>query len=106
MKIHILGICGTFMGGLARILSESNHDISGSDVTFYPPMSDQLDDLGINLTHGYAAKDLTGADLYIIGNALSRGNESVEYILEKKLNFTSGPAMLGDVLKDKNVLAV
>ena len=106
MKIHILGICGTFMGGLARILSELNHDISGSDIAFYPPMSDQLDDLGINLTHGYAAKDLPGADLYIIGNALSRGNESVEYILEKKLNFTSGPAMLGNVLKDKNVLAV
>jgi len=94
------------MGGLARILSESDHDISGSDVAFYPPMSDQLNDLGINLTHGYAAKDLPGADLYIIGNALSRGNESVEYILEKKLNFTSGPAMLGNVLKDKNVLAV
>lgn len=106
MKIHILGICGTFMGGLARILSESDHDISGSDVAFYPPMSDQLNDLGINLTHGYAAKDLPGADLYIIGNALSRGNESVEYILEKKLNFTSGPAMLGNILKDKNVLAV
>jgi len=69
-------------------------------------MSDQLNDLGINLTHGYVAKDLPGADLYIIGNALSRGNESVEYILEKKLNFTSGPAMLGNVLKDKNVLAV
>ena len=79
------------MGGLARILSESDHDISGSDVAFYPPMSDQLNDLGINLTSGYAAKDLPGADLYIIGNALSRGNESVEYILEKKLNFTSGP---------------
>ena len=94
------------MGGLARILSESDHDISGSDVAFYPPMSDQLNDLGINLTSGYAAKDLPGADLYIIGNALSRGNESVEYILEKKLNFTSGPAMLGNVLKDKNVLAV
>ena len=94
------------MGGLARILSESDHDISGSDVAFYPPMSDQLNDLGINLTHGYAAKDLPGADLYIIGNALSRGNESVEHILEKKLNFTSGPAMLGNVLKDKNVLAV
>ena len=94
------------MGGLARILSESDHDISGSDVAFYPPMSDQLNDLGINLTSGYAAKDLPGADLYIIGNALSRGNESVEYILEKKLNFTSGPAMLGNILKDKNVLAV
>ncbi len=94
------------MGGLARILSESDHDISGSDVAFYPPMSDQLNDLGINLTSGYAAKDLPGADLYIIGNALSRGNESVEYILQKKLNFTSGPAMLGNVLKDKNVLAV
>jgi UDP-N-acetylmuramate: L-alanyl-gamma-D-glutamyl-meso-diaminopimelate ligase len=106
MIIHILGICGTFMGGLARILSELDHDISGSDVAFYPPMSDQLNDLGINLTHGYAAKDLPSADLYIIGNALSRGNESVEYILENKLNFTSGPAMLGNVLKDKNVLAV
>lgn len=64
MKIHILGICGTFMGGLARILSESDHDISGSDVAFYPPMSDQLNDLGINLTSGYLIINTYGQKIY------------------------------------------
>jgi len=106
MRIHILGICGTFMGGLAQILKESGHDISGSDTQFYPPMSDYLDNLGIDMIKGYSKDTLPEADLYVIGNALSRGNECVELILDTKLPFKSGPQMLGDILKEKRVFAV
>ena len=72
MKIHILGICGTFMGGLAQILVEKGHEVSGSDKQFYPPMSDQLDSLGVEMIRGYEESSLPSADLYVIGNALSR----------------------------------
>ena len=106
MKIHILGICGTFMGGLAQILQESGHEVSGTDLQFYPPMSDQLNSMGITLISGYESSNLPKADLYVIGNALSRGNESVEYILNEKLPFKSGPEILGEILKEKNVIAV
>jgi UDP-N-acetylmuramate: L-alanyl-gamma-D-glutamyl-meso-diaminopimelate ligase len=106
MRIHILGICGTFMGGLAQILKESGHDISGSDAQFYPPMSDHLDDLGIDMIKGYSKDTLPKADLYVIGNALSRGNECVEFILDTKLPFKSGPQILGDILEEKRVFAV
>ena len=106
MRIHILGICGTFMGGLAQILKESGHDISGSDAQFYPPMSDHLDNLGIDMIRGYSKDTLPKADLYVIGNALSRGNECVEFILDTKLPFKSGPQMLGDILENKRVFAV
>jgi UDP-N-acetylmuramate: L-alanyl-gamma-D-glutamyl-meso-diaminopimelate ligase len=106
MRIHILGICGTFMGGLAQILKESGHDISGSDAQFYPPMSDHLDNLGIDMIRGYSKYKLPKADLYVIGNALSRGNECVEFILDTKLPFKSGPQMLGDILENKRVFAV
>jgi UDP-N-acetylmuramate: L-alanyl-gamma-D-glutamyl-meso-diaminopimelate ligase len=106
MRIHILGICGTFMGGLAQILKESGHDISGSDAQFYPPMSDHLDNLGIDMIRGYSKDKLPKADLYVIGNALSRGNECVEFILDTKLPFKSGPQMLGDILENKRVFAV
>jgi len=106
MKIHILGICGTFMGGLAQILKESGHQVSVSDIQFYPPMSDHLDSLEIELIEGYSLKMLPKADLYVIGNALSRGNESVEYILNNQLPFKSGPEILGEILKDRKVLAV
>ncbi|MDB2451651.1 UDP-N-acetylmuramate:L-alanyl-gamma-D-glutamyl-meso-diaminopimelate ligase [Gammaproteobacteria bacterium] len=106
MRIHILGICGTFMGGLAQILKESGHEISGSDAQFYPPMSDHLDAMGVDLIKGYSKDTLPKADLYVIGNALSRGNESVEFILDTKLPFKSGPEMLGDILKTKKVFAV
>jgi len=77
MRIHILGICGTFMGGIAHILKDSGHEISGSDLQFYPPMSDQLNESGIELISGYEIESLPNADLYIIGNALSRVNQSV-----------------------------
>ena len=94
------------MGGLAQILKESGHDISGSDAQFYPPMSDHLDNLGIDMIRGYSKDKLPKADLYVIGNALSRGNECVEFILDTKLPFKSGPQMLGDILENKKVFAV
>jgi len=106
MRIHILGICGTFMGGLAQILKESGHEISGSDAQFYPPMSDHLDAMEVDMIKGYSKDTLPKADLYVIGNALSRGNECVEFILDTKLPFKSGPEMLGDILKTKKVFAV
>ena len=94
------------MGGLAQILKESGHEISGSDAQFYPPMSDHLDNLGIDMVRGYSKDTLPKADLYVIGNALSRGNECVEFILDTKLPFKSGPQMLGDILENKRVFAV
>ena len=106
MKIHILGICGTFMGGLAQILVEKGHTVSGSDKQFYPPMSDQLDSLGVEMIEGYEESSLPAADLYVIGNALSRGNPCVEYILNSKLEYTSGPKMLGEMIRDRTVIAV
>jgi len=106
MKIHILGICGTFMGGLAQILVEKGHQVSGSDHQFYSPMSDQLEALGVEMIQGYDSVNLPDAELFVIGNALSRGNSSVEHILNTKLPFTSGPQMLGEMIKDKTVIAV
>jgi UDP-N-acetylmuramate: L-alanyl-gamma-D-glutamyl-meso-diaminopimelate ligase len=106
MRIHILGICGTFMGGLAQILKESGHSISGSDNQFYPPMSGHLENLDVEMIKGYSIKSMPDADLYIIGNVLSRGNECVEYILDNQLPFRSGPEMLGEILKNRKVLAV
>jgi len=106
MRIHILGICGTFMGGLAQILSESGHEVSGSDIKFYPPMSEFLEATGIKTFQGYEKNKLPDVDLYVIGNALSRGNKFVEQILEKKLPFLSGPEMLGKELKKRNVYAI
>jgi UDP-N-acetylmuramate: L-alanyl-gamma-D-glutamyl-meso-diaminopimelate ligase len=106
MKIHILGICGTFMGGLAQILVEKGHTVTGSDKQFYPPMSDQLESLGIKMIEGYKESDLPHADLYVIGNALSRGNPSVEYILNHRLEYSSGPKILGEMIRDRTVIAV
>ena len=94
------------MGGLAKLLIESGHEVSGSDIQFYPPMSDHLNDLKINLIQGYSLDKLPNADLYVIGNALSRGNESVEHILNNRLPFKSGPEMLGEVLRNRKVFAV
>ena len=94
------------MAGLSQILKESGHDVSGSDVQFYPPMSDYLTNINIKTIQGYEAKLLPKADLYVIGNALSRGNESVEHILSNNLPYVSGPEILGRELKDRNVYAV
>ncbi|MBT5222785.1 MAG: UDP-N-acetylmuramate:L-alanyl-gamma-D-glutamyl-meso-diaminopimelate ligase [Gammaproteobacteria bacterium] len=108
MHIHILGICGTFMGGLALIARELGHTVSGSDQNVYPPMSTQLAEQGIQLMQGYKAENLDSKpDLVVIGNAMSRGNPEVEAVLNQGLKYTSGPQWLADyVLQDKWVLAV
>ncbi|MFZ2452321.1 MAG: UDP-N-acetylmuramate:L-alanyl-gamma-D-glutamyl-meso-diaminopimelate ligase [Methylovulum miyakonense] len=108
MHIHILGICGTFMGGLAVIARQLGHQVSGSDQNVYPPMSTQLESQGIRLLEGYRAGNLDSKpDLVIIGNALSRGNPEVEAVLNQGLNYVSGPQWLAEhVLRDKWVLAV
>ena len=108
MHIHILGICGTFMGGIASIAIELGHRITGSDANVYPPMSTYLETLGIELSEGFEPAHLEPApDLVIVGNVLSRGNAAVEYILNKRIPYTSGPAWLAaSVLKQRHVLAV
>ncbi|MGZ8191126.1 MAG: UDP-N-acetylmuramate:L-alanyl-gamma-D-glutamyl-meso-diaminopimelate ligase [Methylococcaceae bacterium] len=108
MHIHILGICGTFMGGLAVIARQLGYQVSGSDQNVYPPMSTQLQEQGIQLMEGYRAENLAGnPDLVIIGNALSRGNEEVEAVLNKGLKYVSGPQWLAEhVLQNKWVLGV
>ncbi|KGD70704.1 UDP-N-acetylmuramate:L-alanyl-gamma-D-glutamyl-meso-diaminopimelate ligase [Tatumella morbirosei] len=108
MRIHILGICGTFMGGLAILARSLGHEVTGSDSNVYPPMSTLLEKQGIELTQGYDPQQLQPApDLVIIGNAMGRGNPCVEAVLEKNLPFMSGPQWLHDfVLRDRWVLAV
>lgn len=108
MHIHILGICGTFMGGLALLARELGHTVSGSDANVYPPMSTQLEEQGITLMQGYKPEYLTDdIDIVVIGNALSRGNPAVEAVLERGLRYTSGAQWLLDfVLQDRWVLAV
>ncbi|MCC2607687.1 UDP-N-acetylmuramate:L-alanyl-gamma-D-glutamyl-meso-diaminopimelate ligase [Planctobacterium marinum] len=108
MHIHILGICGTFMGGIAALASALGHKVTGSDKNVYPPMSTQLEKLGIGLTTGYDPEQLDPLpDIVIIGNAMSRGNPAVEAVLARKIPYTSGPQwLLENLLKDKWVLAV
>ena len=108
MHIHILGICGTFMGGVALLARELGMTVSGSDANVYPPMSDQLEAAGITLQEGYLAQHLQPApDLVVMGNALSRGNAAVEYVLNQGLAYISGPQWLAEyVLKDRWVLAI
>ena len=109
MRIHILGICGTFMGSLAVLARELGHQVSGSDQNVYPPMSTQLEEQGIALCSGYdpAHIEANKPDLIVIGNTCSRGNPSVEYVLDKGLPFVSGPAWLAQyVLHGRWVLAV
>ncbi|KGJ89789.1 UDP-N-acetylmuramate:L-alanyl-gamma-D-glutamyl-meso-diaminopimelate ligase [Colwellia psychrerythraea] len=106
--LHILGICGTFMGGLAAIAKELGFKVSGSDANVYPPMSTQLEQLGIELTSGYQVENFNDdIDMVIVGNAMSRGNPMVEYMLDRNIPYTSGPEwLLENVLKDRWVLAV
>lgn len=108
MHIHISAICGTFMGGIARLAVALGHRVTGSDANVYPPMSDQLRQLGVELHEGYKAQNLDPEpDLVIIGNALSRGNPEVEAILDQGLDYISGPQWLAEhVLKDRWVIAV
>ena len=108
MHIHILGICGTFMGGLALIARQLGYQVSGSDQNVYPPMSTQLAEQGIQLMEGYRKENLEPKpDLVVIGNAMSRGNPEVEAVLNEGLRYVSGPQWLAEhVLQDKWVLAV
>jgi UDP-N-acetylmuramate: L-alanyl-gamma-D-glutamyl-meso-diaminopimelate ligase len=108
MRLHILGICGTFMGGIAALARELGHEVEGSDANIYPPMSTQLEQLGIALKSGYSAEHLQPSpDLVIVGNALSRGNPAIEYMLDAQLNYVSGPQWLGDTeLSHRRVFAV
>ena len=108
MKIHILGICGTFMGGLAILAREAGFEVEGSDASVYPPMSTQLQEQGIQLRQGYAADNLDPApDQVVVGNAMSRGNAAIEAMLDKGLNYTSGPQWLAEhLLQGRWVLAV
>lgn len=108
MHVHILGICGTFMGSLAILARQLGHRVSGSDANVYPPMSTQLQEQGIELMEGYSVDHLQPRpDLVVIGNALSRGNPAVEYILNEGISYTSGPQWLAQyVLRDKWVLGV
>jgi len=108
MHIHILGICGTFMGGVAALAREAGHKVTGCDANVYPPMSDQLRSLGIELIEGYTADQLAiKPDLYVVGNVVSRGNTLVEAILDAGLPYVSGPQWLADhVLNGRHVLAV
>ncbi len=108
MNIHILGICGTFMGGIALLARAAGHTVSGSDANVYPPMSTQLEEAGISLQEGYDPAHLQPApDMVVVGNAMSRGNPAVEYVLEQGLPYTSGPQWLAEhVLQGRWVLAV
>ncbi|MGA0582983.1 MAG: UDP-N-acetylmuramate:L-alanyl-gamma-D-glutamyl-meso-diaminopimelate ligase [Castellaniella sp.] len=108
MHVHILGICGTFMGGLALIARAAGHRVTGCDAGVYPPMSTQLREQGIDLIEGFDADQASlGADLYVIGNVVSRGNPLMEAILDAGLPYVSGPQWLADhVLTGQHVLAV
>ena len=108
MHVHILGIAGTFMGGVAALAKAAGHHVTGSDRNVYPPMSTQLEALGIGLTEGWDPAQLEPApDVVVIGNVMSRGNPVLEEVLDRGLPYASGPGWLADhVLKDRWVLAV
>ena len=108
MHIHILGICGTFMGGIAAIAQAAGHTVTGCDANVYPPMSTQLESLGIRLIEGFdPSQTALKPDMYVIGNVVSRGNPLMEAILDQGLPYVSGPQWLGEnVLRDLWVLAV
>ncbi|MDD5403238.1 MAG: UDP-N-acetylmuramate:L-alanyl-gamma-D-glutamyl-meso-diaminopimelate ligase [Sulfuricella sp.] len=108
MYIHILGICGTFMGGIAAIAQQAGHKVTGCDANVYPPMSTQLEARGIALIEGFGAEQVgLEPDMFVIGNVVSRGNPLVEEILNRGLPYISGPQWLAEnMLRDKWVLAV
>ena len=108
MHIHILGICGTFMGGLAALAREAGHKVTGCDAGVYPPMSEQLRALGIELIEGFGAEQLAiKPDVYVIGNVVTRGNPLMEAILDAGAAYTSGPQWLAEhILQGRHVLAV
>ncbi|WP_104201834.1 UDP-N-acetylmuramate:L-alanyl-gamma-D-glutamyl-meso-diaminopimelate ligase [Billgrantia saliphila] len=108
MHLHILGICGTFMGSLALLARDLGHTVTGSDTGVYPPMSTQLEEAGIELQEGYRAENLSPRpDLVVVGNAISRGNPEVEAVLDMGLPYVSGPQWLAEhVLSGRRVIAV
>ena len=108
MHIHILGICGTFMGGVAQLAVASGHKVTGCDANVYPPMSDQLRAAGVDLIEGFGLEQLKlTPDIFVVGNAISRGNPLLEAILDQGLNYISGPQWLAEnVLQGRWVLAV
>ena len=108
MKIYILGICGTFMAGIAQIARQLGHDVSGCDENVYPPMSTLLEEQGIRLQQGYLPEHLEDKpDVVIVGNVVKRGNPAMEYVLNQGLPYVSGPQWLSEyVLQDRWVLAV
>ena len=108
MHIHILGICGTFMGGIALLARAAGHRVTGCDANVYPPMSSQLEEQGIALTEGYGADQIgLNPDLFVVGNAISRGNPLLEEILDRNLPYVSGPQWLAEnILRERWVLGV
>jgi UDP-N-acetylmuramate: L-alanyl-gamma-D-glutamyl-meso-diaminopimelate ligase len=108
MHIHILGICGTFMGGIALLARAAGHRVTGCDSNVYPPMSTQLTEQGIDLVEGYGADQIAlNPDLFVVGNAISRGNPLLESILERNLPYVSGPQWLAEnILRGRWVLGV
>ena len=108
MHLHVLGICGTFMGGLAALAREAGHRVTGCDANVYPPMSDQLRALGIELIEGYDAAQLAlEPDLFVVGNVVTRGNPLMEAVLDAGAPYASGPQWLAEhVLQGRHVLAV
>ena len=108
MHIHILGICGTFMGSLALLARSLGHTVTGSDANIYPPMSTQLERAGVTINEGYLIAHLQPApDLVVVGNAMKRGMEVIEYMLDQGLRYTSGPQFLSEqVLQSRHVIAV
>ncbi len=108
VHLHILGICGTFMGGVARLALAAGHRVTGCDASVYPPMSEQLRAAGIELIEGYGAAQMElEPDLYLVGNVVSRGNPLFEAVLDSGAAFTSGPAWVGEqLLRGRHVLAV
>ena len=108
MHIHILGICGTFMGGVAQLAKALGHTVTGCDANVYPPMSTQLTQAGIELTEGFGVAQLAiKPDLWVVGNVVSRGNPLMEAILNQGLPYISGPQWVGEhILRGRKVLAV
>ncbi|MGJ8524649.1 UDP-N-acetylmuramate--L-alanyl-gamma-D-glutamyl-meso-2,6-diaminoheptandioate ligase [Halomonadaceae bacterium LMG 33818] len=108
MHIHVVGICGTFMGSLALLVRAQGHRVTGSDANVYPPMSTLLEEQGIALMDGFSAENLQPTpDLVVIGNAMKRGNPEVEAVLNQRLRYISGPQLLREtVLGKRTVLAV
>ncbi|UJS26201.1 UDP-N-acetylmuramate:L-alanyl-gamma-D-glutamyl-meso-diaminopimelate ligase [Thiothrix winogradskyi] len=108
MKIHILGICGTFMGGIALLARAQGHEVTGADTNVYPPMSTMLAEQGVDILQGYQAQDFPAdADAIVVGNVMRRGLDVVEHMLDHNLPYTSGPQWLGEhILRERWVLAV